>query len=75
MAYGIEICSHLQVGHVAEETAAPLVPVVHLSRASERQVLHIIGRPDFYYRPFGDGVLLIVRFNLTLELFPQFERM
>lgn len=33
VAYGIEICSHLQVGHVAEETAAVLVPVVHLNRA------------------------------------------
>lgn len=32
VAYGIEICSNLQVGHVAEETAA-LVPVVHLGRA------------------------------------------
>lgn len=42
VAYGIEICSHLQVGHVAKETAALLVPVVHLSRAQEWQVLHII---------------------------------
>lgn len=33
VAYGIEICSHLQVGHVAEQTAAVLVPVVHLNRA------------------------------------------
>lgn len=33
LAYGIQICTHLQVRHVAEEAAVLLVPVVHLSRA------------------------------------------
>lgn len=33
LACGIQICSPLQVGHVAEETVAVTVPVVRLNRA------------------------------------------
>lgn len=66
VAYGIEICSHLQVGHVVRgdsSSAGACSPSQHSLRVAGA-AYH--PQPGVYYCPFGDSVSLINKFRLTL---------